>query len=545
MLTNSNKSPSSHDSHTPYWILLCVIIIVALIRVRLLGFPLERDEGEYAYCGQLILQLIPPFKAAYSMKLPGTGFAYSVLMLLFGQTIEGIHLGLLIINCLSIILLFLIAKKLLNPEAALIASSIFAVFSLSPTVLGFAAHATHFIILFALGGTLLLLLCLKNGRLILFLGSGFLFGLAFLMKQHGFFFILFGGYLILQAGLSSKPVSLKFLVLRLLIFSGGAIIPLILALAVAWLSGSLDKFWFWIIKYPSNYASLVPLSEAFNIFINSFLGVVQGFELLWLMAIIGLPALFLDKRFMDVRWFILAFTLFSFLAVCPGFYFREHYFIVFLPAAGLLIGIAINSLQHYLSHKFSNKFLQYFPILFLLSAVALGINAHKNYFLLEKPAVLCRAIYGANPFIESIKIGDFIKSKSNHDDKIAVLGSEPEILFYSHRKSATGYIYTYGLMETHGYQLTMQREMIKEIELAAPKYLVFIKIVTSWLVQPESEKLIFNWFYSYAQRYYELAGVIDIISPQETRYIWGDEAKTYKNKSPSFILIFERRQFQN
>jgi hypothetical protein len=29
-------------------------------RIRLLGIPLERDEGEYAYAGQLMLQGIAP-----------------------------------------------------------------------------------------------------------------------------------------------------------------------------------------------------------------------------------------------------------------------------------------------------------------------------------------------------------------------------------------------------------------------------------------------------------------------------------------------------
>jgi len=56
------------------WIFLAVIIpvLVIAIRVRLLGIPLERDEGEYAYAGQLMLQGIPPYKLAYNMKFPGT-----------------------------------------------------------------------------------------------------------------------------------------------------------------------------------------------------------------------------------------------------------------------------------------------------------------------------------------------------------------------------------------------------------------------------------------------------------------------------------------
>ena len=61
-------------------------------RIRLLGIPLDRDEGEYAYAGQLTLQGIAPYKLAYNMKFPGTYAAYAVMMSIFGQTIIGTDL---------------------------------------------------------------------------------------------------------------------------------------------------------------------------------------------------------------------------------------------------------------------------------------------------------------------------------------------------------------------------------------------------------------------------------------------------------------------
>jgi len=46
------------------------------------------------------------------------------------------------------------------------------------------------------------------------------------------------------------------------------------------------------------------------------------------------------------------------------------------------------------------------------------------------------------------------------------IGSEPEIYFYAQRHSATGYIYTYALMEEHKYAHAMPEEMEREIEQA-------------------------------------------------------------------------------
>src|SRR5438309_11353815 len=105
------------------WIFLAAIVLglVIAIRIRLLAIPLERDEGEYAYAGQLILQGIPPYSLAYNMKLPGTYAAYALIMALFGQTIRGIHLGLLLLNAATILVEFLLARRLFGEYAGVAA----------------------------------------------------------------------------------------------------------------------------------------------------------------------------------------------------------------------------------------------------------------------------------------------------------------------------------------------------------------------------------------------------------------------------------------
>src|SRR5437016_11359300 len=120
---------------------LLVIGLVILIRVRLLSVPLERDEGEYAYAGQLILQGIPPYELAYNMKLPGTYYLYALGMAVFGQTTVGIHLMLLVVNAVTIFFVFLLARKLFGDMAGAVAGVSYGVMSVSTYVLGMAAHA--------------------------------------------------------------------------------------------------------------------------------------------------------------------------------------------------------------------------------------------------------------------------------------------------------------------------------------------------------------------------------------------------------------------
>ena len=76
-----------------YLLLLFVLVFNFAIRWHLRDMPLERDEGEYAYAGQLILQGVPPYELAYNMKFPGVYFAYAALMAVFGQPARRHSLG--------------------------------------------------------------------------------------------------------------------------------------------------------------------------------------------------------------------------------------------------------------------------------------------------------------------------------------------------------------------------------------------------------------------------------------------------------------------
>ena len=132
--------------------MVAVLVVVAVARLRLLNFPLERDEGEYAYAGQLMLQGIPPYQLAYNMKFPGTYAAYAAIMALFGQTPAGIHFGVLCLTTLTALMLFWLGKQILDWTAGMVAATSYAVMAASPAMLGLAGHATHFAAFFATAG---------------------------------------------------------------------------------------------------------------------------------------------------------------------------------------------------------------------------------------------------------------------------------------------------------------------------------------------------------------------------------------------------------
>jgi 4-amino-4-deoxy-L-arabinose transferase-like glycosyltransferase len=521
-----------------WWILAVIVFgVVILIRIRLLGIPLERDEGEYAYAGQLMLQGIPPYKLAYNMKFPGTYAAYAMIMSIFGQTTTGIHVGLLLVNLATAVLIFFLGRQLLNSRIGLVAAMSYAVLSVSPSVLGFAGHATHFVLLPVLGGTLLLLNAADRQAPGLLFASGLLLGLGVLMKQPAVFFPLFGAIYLVSNNLHSR-FRLKKNLLQCMVFSAGVILPLAITCLLLWRIGVLDKFWFWTIDYARQYGVLVPFSQAPQIFFYSAKEVIVAGWPIWTLAGIGLVAGAWQQRTRPIAAFLLGFLFFSTLALSLGLYFRLHYFILVLPAVSLLAGVAISRLSDLSVGQLT--LIRFIPILIVGSALAWPILRDRKFFFEASPVDASRMIYPESPFVESIKIAEYLREHTTRSDTIAVLGSEPQIYFYSDRHSATGYIYTYGLMEHQEYAGQMQQEMIREIERAHPKFLISVVMPDSWLQRPESEQLIFTWANEYAAKNYTVAGFVNMVTPDKTDYYFGNVPQSVPQLG-RYILIYQRK----
>lgn len=529
------QSPAA-SHYTAYAVLALVLVLNCAIRFHLRNIPLERDEGEYAYAGQVMLQGVPPYKLAYNMKLPGTYTAYAVILAVFGETPAGVHLGLLVVNSVTVLLLFLLALRLAGLTAAACAGASYAVLSVSPTVLGFAGHATHFVVLMAMAGFLLLLKGLDEDGIWLVFGSGVFFGLAFLMKQPGLPLAIFGALYLVRTELKNET-GWKVIARKAGLFSGGAALPFVLTCLWLWRVGVFRTFWFWTVSYASQYVTNWGLNDGLHLLAITFPAIIGPTVWIWLIAGVGAAALMWDQELRPHAFFVLGLLLFSFLAVCPGLFFREHYFILMLPAIAILAGLGVDATVKVIGRR--SQMWRFAPAMALLAALGWCLYAQRNFFFNDDPTTISRKIYGGNPFPEALPIADYIRQNTAENSAIAVLGSEPEIYFYAHRHSATGYIYTYGLMEEQKYALKMQQQMISEIEASRPQVLVWVNVRSSWLPHQHSEGLILSWAEKYVHDHYRLTGVADIHAAS-TDYRWGDSASTYQPRSNSVVFVFMR-----
>jgi hypothetical protein len=507
----------------PLAILALVLVVSVIVRVRLLDAPLERDEGEHGYMAQTLLAGYAPWQLAYNLKLPGTDFAYALLLAIFGQTATAIRLGLLLVNIATVGLLALLGKRLFGLAGGVVTGAAYGLLASSQGVLGTIAHSTHFVMFFAVLATLLLIHA-QDRAAWLFLAS-LIYGLAFLMKQPGLAFGAFGLLYVACRWRSLKLIASSAL---------GIALPYAALCLALWKAGVFPRFWFWTVTLARAYAGSISFSATQAHFAHEFPRAVDSNIILWVLGGVGLVFACRNPATRRAGLFTGAFVVFSFLAVAAGGAFNAHYFIMMLPAVALGCGAACG--QYSLPAGAAK-----YAIPCLALACLYSIVLQRDYLFRMTPYEFERSSYGLNPFPEAVTIADYIRVHTDPGARIAVIGSEAEIYFYSHRQAATGYLFTYGLMEPHQYALPSQLEMIHEIESARPDYVVFVGVGTSWMVRPDSSREVFRWAKSYTSRYYDVVGAVNLRTGEPPAYTWGPEAYVYDAASPAYMTVYRRR----
>jgi len=532
---SNHQSSGEHSAWLVYGLLFVIVVGALAIRFRLRDMPLERDEGEYAYAGQLLLQGAGPYQHLYSVKLPGTYAVYALVLATLGQSAAAIHIGLALANTIGIVCLFFISRKLWDDWAAIVAAATYALLSLGAPVNGLAAHATQFVVLFAMLGTWMLLAATDSPKPILLFCTGVLFGLAFLMKQPGLLFFLWAlGYYVYQRRRSNSAHALPS---DIAVLIGGAVLPFVITCLLMAATGEFGKFWFWTFTYVRHYGTEVPLADGLALLGLQGWQIVRVAPLLWVIALVGLSAAAWNARARVTGFFTTSLLVASFIATSAGLYFRPHYFILLLPAVSLLAGVAVACATAKLPPT-----LRPLPALVFAIAVAHALYLQREVLFRMSPIEACEQIYPHQPFAAAVEVATYIRAHTSEHDTIAVLGSEPEIYFYAHRRAATGYVYMYPLLKPQAYSDQAQSEMIREVEVARPAMLVFVNVPASWIASAHTEANpeLLQWARNYIAANYVADGVAEFdTSPQ---YIWGEQAAHYSVHSPFNMLVFRRKQ---
>jgi Dolichyl-phosphate-mannose-protein mannosyltransferase len=533
----------------PVIILVATMVFVLLVRLRLLDVPFERDEGEYAYGGQEILRGVPPFKSIHHVKLPGVYGMYALFISLFGHSYQAMHFGLLVCNLINIFFCYLLGKKISGSMAGATSAFFFAILTLSKSIFGFTANTEHFILLYLLPGLLLLLqACDKlktGGRRLTTLAffSGLLMGIAYIMKQQAIYFIGFAGLYYIYRGAVVQAYKKGYFYLNGLLMIVGLGLPLCALCLYFKSAGLFDQFWWWTFIYPRAYVGQITLKWGMKFLGDTMKAVMPEHWLILALTAIGLVLVAIIKK--PFRVFVIGMFVISLLAVSNGLYFYNHYFLLATPGCALIIGVGLVSAAEW--HKYvKSQLIQRWAVpLVLIGVLVFYAISDKDYYFFDDPDVVCRKVYSANPFPESVRLGEYIEQHSDPKDKIVVFGSEPQIYFYANREAATGFIYTYEMMKNHPYATKFQHQMADEVAAANPKYIVAAHLTGSWFaVQVDKiDNFIFQWSSKYISDNYEPVGMVDINDPINygSVVVFDKPDKTYKPTSDVNLMVFRRK----
>jgi len=513
------------------WVGLAVVMLITLIvRWKFINIPFERDEGTYAYFGQLVLDGKIPYVDFYEMKFPGIYYCYAGLIAIFGATLKGIHIGMLIVNLATVYFVFRSASIWFNKTVGVVSALAFTFLSMNPHASGFTTQSEHLVSFFLCGGLLLMLRGLEKEDLKYYFFSGLLFSCSLLVKQNGVFFMLFGGLAITLHYLLNKSMDIKNTIISGAIYTVGAIVPIAVVSLIILSQGAWDEFVYWVYTYPQSYVGGIDWDPQGKSLFNMAYGNISANSIAFIyLALGGIVFTLLSKQSWHRKIMLLLFCLLSFLSISPGLRFYGHYWLYLMPAVAIAIGSFVYSFNLIIEKYAKGKYLKYVSVAIFI----VGIMHHwvqqendtriKDYYTNPDETNILRAVYGQNPFPESKIIGDLIKENSAPEDKIAVFGSEPQMFIYSGRRGVSKHNYISYLVGKSAESAEFQKEYIADVEKEMPKFMVYYRHPVSWLTQPESDKSIFGWFDKFANENYNLVGLTQVLGPNQLFHKWGKQ----------------------
>jgi len=517
-------------------ILFSSILFSLLYHIFWWHFPLVRDEGEFATIAKQILEDIPLYDQSYNYKLPGVSVLFTSMMLLFGKTFWSVRFIGMLINLLSLWMIYQLSLKLFNKKTASFSTLFYSILSNHYAMIAYSSMSEQFVVFFILTGLVFLL----KHRNILY--SGIFFGLAFTMKQSAIPMLFIPYIYILGKDFSISTKAIKRILLQFSKLSIGIFLPYILIVIWVIYQGNFEAFWNWTFVYPTEYSQILPVKYGLISLFRNLLYIIYSYYVLWIMAAIGLFILIISSS-KSKRTFFLAWSFLAFLSLSSGMYYRFHYFYFILPIIAISIAYFLNwlltspKIERLIAKSFLRREKTIILIglfIILLTAIKVDIYPTTKYNQRE----LVRRYEGLNPYYEMPIIAQKLNNYLENKDKVVVFGSEAEFYFYSKNLNATSYLFTYELVKPHHGNLQMQKEMIAQITKNKPKIFIDVEVYTSWLRWNNTPDKLFRWKDQYLKQYRRI-GLVEY--DMKSSEFWWDIPDDFETSKKNVITIYEKK----
>jgi hypothetical protein len=243
-----------------------------------------------------------------------------------------------------------------------------------------------------------------------------------------------------------------------------------------------------------SYAGALPLSRRLELLVSYGTPLLSSQGVAWALAALGLIGL-ACRRDRFPALFLAGWAIVSAAGVSASGHYFPHYFQQLLPAIAALAGAAI-----WVGRGSREPSRWRVALLGLLALGPLALTAFSFWTL--SPAAAIKGIYPHNSFADMPAIASEIESITESDDSVFLFATEPELLFYARRTSATRYIYLFPLFGPFPDARERQQGVIDEVSNARP--LVLVWLPNLMFFKEGAPQLLTDWFRRFSQRNYRV-----------------------------------------
>lgn len=526
-MTKHPDTTTSNLTNIPLVLMGIAFFFVLTGRLQLLDIPLERDEGGYAYIGQHLFGSQRLYTDLLDIKLPGLYFLYWMFDLLPGSPSTRIHLGLLLLHSVALYFFYRLIRDMFHLEAARVATALFAISAALPGVYGFATHATQL-----LQAPLMLSLWLlwrhvhaeKTHWPSLAL-VGLLLGVAFTIKQPAIVFIVFS----IAVLLLESRYSFLGRIGRAFVLGAASLVPFLAIAGYYWTAGRWDSFWRWTFEVPT--AQTVG-GDSWTYLKTLVPPMVGNHYLFWVGGVATLAILPALKTKVTAHRWVAGLLLCALLSAAIGLGYMPHYFIPAIPwaAAGIAAVLYAWSAQN------DTRRMATYGLF-----IALPLLLNFGYFTRPDHLKIMENGYHWNGFAEIKAIGEQLKKRLRPGETIGVLGSEPQINYYTQTEHCSPHLFMYPVIRENAYQAEYQRQFLADFDRCKPAYLIVTASEASWMPGFANSDFFKNALMATrVTPNYTLIGRANI-GQIPMSIVWDDALKTHRPPQCPPIFVFKRK----
>ena len=506
--------------------LVGLLFLFAALRWNSYDAPLIRDEGEYAYAARLLLHGQVPYEQCFVQKPPMIIYSYALAELLAPRVFWFPRVLAALCVAFSTGLLGYIAHKEFGPGVAIPAMWLVTPMLLLPGLQQFTANTEMFMLLPVMGVVALYVYARhsNNSGGWIWFAAGSLSAIA-LCYKYTVFPLLAALFAFWSWEEFQTRRNLVSLVKHWLFALSGLVLGLAATLGFFLIHDGGKSLWEWTVAFNRFYLASAPFG------LSSFLNRLHLFWNAWWILFL-LPVSLIIWREQRVWFWICLFLVAGLTTTASGY---GHYYITIMPFWALLGAVALRRLVRLIPFSPTGQ-ARTIPLLVCAVVVLLCLTDIPWLTRTKKDFVAGKL---RTPFLESEAVAKRVAELTTPEDYIFVAGSEPQILYYSQRFSATRFVVVYPLMIPSPMAQRYQWIAIHDLQEHPPNIIVLVQLSDSWLKNVNSPSDFLNYLMGILQAEYELLGgyVMGERSGQWT------EPLSSSDSDHASLLLYKRRQF--